>query len=245
MSQIIFFLVAYIAEVIGTSAGFGSSTIFLPLALFFVDFPTALILVAIFHIFGNLGRITFFRKGIHKKLILIFGVPSIVLTVIGAYMVPFISQDILKLILGIFLIFFSILSIYKPDLRFPATKKSSIMGGSISGFLAGLIGTGGALRGAFLMAFNLQKATYIATAAVIALAVDITRIPIYLSEGFLNPDLYYYIPLLFIVSVAGSYTGKRIVNKIHQEKFKKFVLIVIILISMKLIFDGIIWLFSG
>jgi hypothetical protein len=44
-----------------TIAGFGSSTIFLPLALFFVDFQTALILVAISHLFGNLGRINFFK----------------------------------------------------------------------------------------------------------------------------------------------------------------------------------------
>jgi hypothetical protein len=40
---------------IGTMAGFGSSTIFLPLALFFVDFKTAIVLVAIFHLFGNIG----------------------------------------------------------------------------------------------------------------------------------------------------------------------------------------------
>ncbi len=55
----LFYLAAFAAEVLGTVAGFGSSTLFLPLALFFVDFPTALILVALFHVFGNLGRITF------------------------------------------------------------------------------------------------------------------------------------------------------------------------------------------
>jgi uncharacterized membrane protein YfcA len=43
----LFFIVAFISEIIGAIAGFGSSTIFLPLALFFVDFETALILVAV------------------------------------------------------------------------------------------------------------------------------------------------------------------------------------------------------
>jgi hypothetical protein len=42
--DILFFIVAFISEVIGAIAGFGSSTIFLPLALFFVDFQTALIM---------------------------------------------------------------------------------------------------------------------------------------------------------------------------------------------------------
>ncbi|GAB4315024.1 MAG: sulfite exporter TauE/SafE family protein [Methanobacteriaceae archaeon] len=241
MDEIFFFMAAFLAEIMGTMAGFGSSTIFLPLALFFVDLPTALILVAFFHVFGNLSRVTFFRQSINIKLILLFGVPSVILTVIGAYLVPFISQEILKFILGISLI---ILSLFKPDLKFPATVNVSILGGSISGFLAGLIGTGGALRGAFLMSFNLKKSQYIATAAIIALAVDLTRIPIYFSEGFLEPNFYFFLPILFLISVAGSYIGKKIVNKIPQKYFKKFVLNIIILISLKFIYDGFYMLFN-
>ena len=51
--DIIFFVAAFFSEVLGTMAGFGSSTVFLPIALFFFDFRTALILVAIFHMSGN------------------------------------------------------------------------------------------------------------------------------------------------------------------------------------------------
>jgi uncharacterized membrane protein YfcA len=57
-ASLLFFLIAFISEVIGAVAGFGSSTIFLPLALFFVDFKTALILVAISHLIGTIGRIS-------------------------------------------------------------------------------------------------------------------------------------------------------------------------------------------
>ncbi len=242
MAELLFFILAFISEVIGTIAGFGSSTIFLPLSLFFVDFKTALILVAFFHIFGNLGRITFFKHGLNKKLILIFGVPSVILTIVGALLVNYIPQNLLKLVLGIFLLIFSISSIVKPDFKFRSSNKNAVIGGALSGFLAGLIGTGGALRGAFLTAFNLEKNVYIATAAVIALVVDITRIPIYFGNGFLEPQFYLYIPLLFIIAIAGSYTGKKIVNKIPQSSFRKFVLTVIAIISLKFIYDGITFL---
>lgn len=53
--EILLFLSAFVAEIIGTMAGFGSSTILLPLALFFVDFKIAIVLEAIFHLFGNIG----------------------------------------------------------------------------------------------------------------------------------------------------------------------------------------------
>ena len=85
--EILFFISALIAEIIGTMAGFGSSTIFLPLALLFVDFKTAIILVAVFHLFGNLSRIIFFRQGFDKKIILQFGMPSILFSLLGALMI--------------------------------------------------------------------------------------------------------------------------------------------------------------
>src|SRR3989338_8408331 len=224
MAELLFFLLAFVAEVIGTIAGFGSSTIFLPLALFFVDFKSALILVAFFHIFGNISRITFFRHGFDKKLILIFGVPSVMLTILGAILVNYTPQDILKLFLGIFLLIFSTASLIKPDFKFKSSNRNAVIGGGLSGFLAGLIGTGGALRGAFLTAFNQKKEIYIATAAAIALAVDITRIPIYFAGGFLEQKYYAYIPFLFMIAMAGSYIGKKIVNKIPQKMFRNIVL---------------------
>ena len=241
MTELLFFISAFISEIIGTVAGFGSSTIFLPLALFFFDFKTALILVAFFHIFGNLGRITFFKRGLNKKLILLFGIPSVILTVIGALLVNYLSQDILKFVLGVFLLLFSVTSIIRPGFQFKPSKKNTLIGGSISGFFAGLIGTGGALRGAFLTSFHLDKYVYIATAATIALAVDITRIPIYFFNGFLTSAFYYYIPLLFVLALTGSYVGKKIVDKLPQNIFRKFVLVVIGVISVKFIYDGVIF----
>jgi len=240
MNEVLFFIFAFLSEIIGTMAGFGSSTIFLPIALFFIDFKTALVLVAFLHIFGNIGRITFFRQGLDKRLILMFGIPSIILTILGALLVNYTPQNTLKLVLGIFLLVFSIMSLVKPNLKFKPSKRNAVIGGGLSGFLAGLIGTGGALRGAFLTAFNLKKERYIATAAAIALAVDLTRIPIYFSGGFLTNQYYYFIPILLVVAFAGSFVGKKIVNKIPQNIFRKIVLILIALISLKFIYDGLI-----
>jgi len=235
--QVLFFFSAFFAEIAGTIAGFGSSTIFLPLALFFVDFKTALLLVALTHIFGNLGKITFFKHGIDKRLLIIFGLPSVLLSLFGALLVGYINQDILKMILGIFLAIFSLGSFLMPDFKFAPVAQNAIVGGAISGFIAGLIGTGGALRSAFLTAFNLEKEKYIATAAVIAIAVDATRIPVYLSSDFMDEKYYYFIPMLFVIAILGSFIGRKIVDKISQDKFRKLVLFAIFLISLKFIWD--------
>lgn len=239
LADIIFIVIGFFSEIVGTMAGFGSSTIYLPLSSYLLDFETALVLVAIFHFFGNISRIAFFRHSLDKKILLLFGIPSFGLSLLGATLVGNLSQTALKLMLGIFLIGISTTFLLRPKLAFPANIKSFILGGGISGFIVGLIGTGGALRASFLTGSKMEKEKYIATAAVIALGTDATRIPSYVSAGFLSEQYYYLIPILFVTAVAGSYVGRKIVTRIDQDKFKKMVLIAIILVSIKFIVDGI------
>jgi hypothetical protein len=238
--EFVFFVVAFIAEVVGTIAGFGSSTIALPLSLLFFDFKTALVLVAFLHIFGNIGRVGFFRYGLDKNILIKFGLASVVFSVIGALLVNYTPQENLKGILGLFLIIYSFLAWFE-KLAIKPSNTAAVVGGGLSGFFAGLIGTGGALRGAFLTAFNLPKEKYIATAAAIALAVDATRLPVYLKQGFLSSNFYWFVPVLFVIAIAGSFVGKNVVERLPQALFRKLVLIAILLIGLKFIYD---WLVS-
>src|SRR3712207_9338455 len=91
----------------------------------------------------------------------------------------------------------------KPGLRIPANTSTFIAGGSVTGFITALVGTGGALRATLLQGFNIEKIKYIATAATIALATDATRIPVYISQGFLTEQQYFiHIPILFEIGRA-------------------------------------------
>jgi uncharacterized membrane protein YfcA len=186
-----------------------------------------------------LSRIIFFRQGFDKRIILQFGVPSVLLSLIGAFLIGVLPQSALKLILGIFLVVTSVSFLAKPGLKFPANTRTFIAGGSATGFITALVGTGGALRATLLQGFNIEKVKYIATAATIALATDATRIPVYISQGFLTEQYYLYLPMLLGIALAGSFIGRKIVRRIDQEKFRKMVLVAIILVSIKFIIDGL------
>jgi uncharacterized protein len=138
------------------------------------------------------------------------------------------------------LIIISVLFLVRPSLRVPTNRNIVITGGGISGLITGLVGTGGALRATFLTGFNLEKSKYIGTAAVIALGTDATRIPLYLSQGFLLQQYYYYIPILAATAIGGSYVGKKIVGKIDQTKFRKIILVAVIIVSLNFIIGGLV-----
>jgi uncharacterized protein len=59
-----------------------------------------------------------------------------------------------------------------------------------AGLLAGHIGTGGAIRGLVLAAFNLEKGVFVATSAAIDSGVDLSRMIIYLRNNYLTADFY-------------------------------------------------------
>ncbi len=228
----LFLILAVIAEVVGTIGGFGSSVFFVPLANFFFDFQTVLGLTALFHVFSNISKITLFRKGLDKKLLLSIGVPSVIFVIIGGILTQFLDNKILEIVLAVFLIAFSLLFLIKKELVIKPTSKSTFIGGSLSGFTAGLLGTGGAIRGITMAAFNLEKNIFIATSAAIDFSIDITRTVVYFFNGYIKNDILIYIPFLIVISWVGTYIGKYILQFIPQEKFKQIALGLILFIGI-------------
>ena len=58
-------LLAVIASGVGTLTGFGTSTIMLPVLLFFFPLPVTLLFAGIVHWFGDIWKMLFFRSGIN------------------------------------------------------------------------------------------------------------------------------------------------------------------------------------
>lgn len=234
-ASIIFLLLSFFAEILGTIGGFGSSTFFVPIANYFLDFQTVLGITAVFHVFSNISKIALFKQGLDKKIILRIGLPAVVFVIIGAIASKFIEIKYLQLTLGIFLILLSILFLIKKELQFKPSKKNGFIGGSLSGFFAGLLGTGGAIRGITMTAFNVEKSIFVATSAAIDLAVDTSRSVVYLLNGYLQRDDLYLIPFLLIISFVGTYIGKLILQKIPQEKFRTLVLLIILFVGISIL----------
>jgi len=236
--EYLLFLGALVSEIAWTIAGFGSSSTFLPIAHQFLTYENALILVAIYHIFGNISRFSLFWRAWDKKIFFLFGIPSIIATVIWAELAWRVDPSILKIALWIVLSCFAIFSLWKPDVKVTVTPWIGRAGGALSWFSAGLIGTGGVIRGAFMTLFWLTKEAYIATIASVALLVDATRIPLYFWQWFLDPSYLWMIPVLFVIAFIGSTIGKCIVKRVETSVLRKIILWAIVVMSLFLAWQG-------
>ena len=236
---VLFILLALIAEILGTIGGFGSSLFFIPIAGFFLDFHTVLGITGLFHVSSNLSKIALFRKGIDKKLIIYLGVPAVIFVIIGAYFSNKVQSEYLEIGLSIFLIFTSLVFLIFKTFSIKPSIKNSVIGGVLSGGVAGILGTGGAIRGITLSAFNLTPAVFIATSAVIDLGVDASRSVVYILNGYVHQHDLYLIPFLIGASFVGTYIGKKILTKVSDKRFKSMVLVLVLLTGLSTIFKVI------
>ncbi len=230
--HILFFLLALIAEIIGTVSGFGSSLLFVPLASAFFDFQIVLGITAVFHVFSNISKIYLFREGLNKEIALKLGIPAVIFVIIGAILTNYIPQKEIELAMNFIIIALALYLLTGHHKKLQQSNQNLYAGGMISGFLAGLIGTGGAIRGITLAAFQLEKNAFISTSAIIDFGVDISRAGIYIYNGFFKVENLIFIPILIGISILGTFLGKKIIGMLSEKLFQIILLSIICLTAI-------------
>ncbi len=232
-------VLAFISETVGTVTGFGSSTFFVPTAVFFESFHLVLALTAILHVFGNLSKLLLFRSGVEYKLMVKLALPSILLAGAGALLTRFVPIEILKIFLGLILMFLAAVLILMKSSITRLSQRSGIILTAVSGFFTGLVGTGGAIRAVALASMEFEKSSFVFASAAIDIGGDILRAGIYLSQGYMNWDQWFYLPLLGTAAVLGAWSGRHLLKLMHQSQFERAVAVLIFLSGSALVAEGL------
>ena len=255
MSFIIIPIIALLASILTFFSGFGLGTILLPVFTIYYPAPIAVGLTAIVHFLNNAFKIALIYKHINWKVVLKFGVPSLIAALIGAILLKKLSVATLtlcsyelnnnlfhitlfNLLIGVLIIFFSLFEIipYFKNLSFKEDKLT--IGGLLSGFFGGLSGHQGALRSAFLVRLNLSKETFVSTGTAIACIVDIGRMSIYaITFDFAHVQNNSTVILMAVgAAFLGALIGNKLLKKTTLSFLKWFVTVFMITIALLMIF---------
>ena len=252
MEIVIICLAAFFTAVLTFFSGFGLGTILAPVFAIFFPIDIAIALTGVVHFSNNLFKIALVGKNTDKAVLLRFGIPAILASFIGAWLLlkitvlPSIFQyqiwgkefeiTPVKLIIAILLIIFSIIEIAPSIQKIQFNRNKLMAGGILSGFFGGLTGILGAIRSAFLIKSGLSKEAYIATGVVIACLVDFTRLSVYASR-FTASNLHENLTLLIsatLAAITGAFIGSRLLKKITLRFIQVLVAIMLMLISVAL-----------
>lgn len=252
MELIAVILAAFLASMLTFFSGFGLGTILLPVFAIFFPVDVAIALTGLVHFANSLFKITLVGKNADRQVLFRFGVPAILASFAGAWLLLRITSmptlfdyqlfnqtfevTPVKLVVAILLLIFSLLEVIPSVQRLQFSREKLPLGGLLSGFFGGLTGIQGAVRSAFLIRSGLSKEAYIGTGVVIASLVDFTRLSVYATR-FKEAALHEHLVLIIAgiaAAMTGAILGNRLLKKITLRLIQVIVAIMLFLIAIAL-----------
>jgi uncharacterized membrane protein YfcA len=199
-----------VAAALTVPAGFGLATMMTPLFLLWFEPHHAIAGVALVHGAHNGSKSVLLKEHIDREALRRFGWALLLGALLGALLQSTIPSEPLLLLVGIALIVLPLLKISESWTSIRLPEAEDRLGGFGSGFMGGLTGHQGALRAMFLKDRLPDKSAYAATAAVLALVVDATRIPVYLwhDSSVLTEQTWLLVGFVF-AALLGAQLGRR------------------------------------
>ena len=252
MSYLTIGLVALVASGLTFFSGFGLGTLLLPAFSLFVPVDQAVAMTAVVHLLNSLFKVALVGRQADRAVILRFGLPAILAALVGAWLLgklsaaePLVTYEAfgrtfevvpVKLAIGLVLAAFAALEVlpWFRGLAFP--PRLMPLGGVLSGFFGGLSGMQGALRAAFLARAGLSAQAFVATSAVIACLVDVSRLGVYAAAvAAVRRELdWSLVATAVAAALVGAVVGKRFLAGLTMEAVRDIVAGLLMLVAIGL-----------
>ncbi|HYG26969.1 MAG TPA: sulfite exporter TauE/SafE family protein [Caulobacteraceae bacterium] len=235
MDLLVIPLVALVASGLTLYSGFGLGTVLLPAFALFFPVPVAVAATGVVHLFNNLFKGGLLWKSADWPAVLRFGLPAVPAAIAGAWVLSRLGQTPslfaieafgatlaptgAGFAIGLLMIVFGVLELQPWFQKLHAPSRAMPVGGVLTGFFGGLTGQQGALRSMFLLKSGLSPARFVATSAMIAILIDLSRLSTYaasLADGELTLGGRDGLLVLLstVAAFAGAYLGARFVQKV-------------------------------
>lgn len=207
------------AGTIGGVVGFGSAVILLPVCAYAFGAAQAVPILTVAVLIGNLSRAAFSWRETDWPAVATYGAGAVPAAAAGAFIFVALDASLIHRLLGTFIL------LMIPARRWAAHRGMKIQRwhlfplGAAMGLLSGVVGTVGPINAPFFLAYGLVKGAYLATEALGAATVHLTKSAVYGRFGALDLETLTYGLVIGLALIAGSWLGKRIVVRLDTPVF--------------------------
>lgn len=219
---------ALVASVLSAVAGFGGAAVLLPVLALVFGVRDAVPILTVAQLVGNASRVWFNRREVCWPVVGWFAVGSVPLGVLGGVVFATAPVPVLTRAVGAFLLLAVACRHLVPGTTRPMPRWAFAPVGAANSFVSAVAGTAGPLTAPFFLAFGLVKGAYIGTEAVTAVVTHTTKLAVYGTSGLMTAKGEAVGLLLGAVMVAGTYLGKRLVDRVSERTFVLVVEVVLV-----------------
>jgi uncharacterized membrane protein YfcA len=229
---------AMVASTLAAVTGFGGAAVLLPVLVAVFGVRDAIPILTVAQLIGNGSRVWFNRTELDLGVVRWFALGGIPAALLGGALFAAAPLSALTRILGVFLLLVVAWRHLRPGPLARLPKRSFALLGAVSSFLSALLGSVGPLMAPFFLAYGLVKGAYIGTEALATVVMHVTKLVAYGNAALLTGSSVTIGLILGPIMVAGSFTGKRIVDRLPERVF-------VGIIEGVLVVAGLIFLIGG
>ena len=230
-------LVAFCAATLAAVSGFGGAAVLLPVLVMVFGVRDAIPILTVAQLIGNASRVWFNRRELDWKVVGWFALGGVPMAFLGGLLFATAPLKALTRLLGGFLLLIVVWRHVRPAPKRLPLKSFAALGAG-SSFLSALLGSVGPLMAPFFLAYGLVKGAYIGTEALATVVMHVTKLVAYRQAAVLSGFAVLVGLALGPLMVAGSWAGKRIVDRLPERVFVAIIKAVLILAGMLFLIRG-------
>ena len=240
-AQLGFLGVVLVFSWLSSALGVGGYAL-LPLFVWHYGAKSGVAVITVYFLFQNLSKVALLWRhidfGFAARLVA-WAVPGAVLG--GALLVALPARHLQRM-LGAGMLALLLLPRLLPHLlpRRPAPsprlRRLGVAGFALAyGVASGVLGSGNALKGPLLTSMGVLKERYVGTYALTSLALNVPKLAVYHQGGVASAGLLAACWPLLLVSLAGTYLGKRALRHIPESWFEKVTTAVFVVSALSML----------
>ena len=242
-----FYAVAAVAvTVLGLSKGgfSGVGSLAVPIMSIVISPVRAAAIMLPLLVVGDWVSVWAFRRDFSTRNLLIL-IPSSIIGVVGGWLLAaHVSEDAVRLAVGVISIAFVVYMLLRDRMGLPPVEKPSVPGGvvwgSVAGFTSFISHSGAPPFQVYVMPQNLNPRVFAGTATMFFAAVNLLKLPPYFLLGQFSGENLAVSAIFLPVAVLSTFAGVWIVRRISADRFYGAILVVTLLIGVKLTYDAVV-----
>lgn len=222
MSWVLVLIAGWLAATVSGVAGFGGALLLLPILTWILGPKAAIPVLTIAQLMGNASRAAFGFREIAWRPVLFFALGALPASLLGATWFVRLPGPMVMQGVGVFLLLVI-------GLRHSRHGSGTIPGrallpaGALVGLISALVGSAGPLGAAVFLGLRLAPTAYVASEAVTATCMHLVKTLTYGSLMGISPQGLAAGLSLGAAMVFGSWTGRRMIERVPKKWLGYFV----------------------
>jgi len=169
-----------------------------------------------------------------KRIIFELAVSGFVGMMLGIYTLKFGNPEILKQVLGGFIIVYALHAIVR-DKKIVEFQRMGWFFGLIGGYFSGLFNTGGPLYVTYIN--NKLHDTHIIRATILGVLgfINISRLPLLVFNEMIDKSILSLSAIMIPIMLLSIYIGNIVYTKINQFIFKKILFLLLLVVGLTML----------